>query len=109
MKITVYPYMLRSTRTFVCHLAWRPHIADRLLGRRVLGQVRFDPLAIGDERFSGAFFPCEHAHRRDAVEPDLRQRGEEVVPAHFTLTDIQVLMDSSRCIEDATAPVITAA
>ena len=45
-------------------------------------------------RLAGAFLPGEDAHGRDAVEPHLGQRGEEDVPVHLPLPDVEMLVDA---------------
>ncbi len=40
----------------------------------------------------GPLLPGEHAHRGDPVEAHLGERGEEPVPVHLALPDVQVLV-----------------
>jgi hypothetical protein len=44
----------------------------------------------------GVFFPAEYAHRRDAVEGDLAQRAECLVPVDVAVTDLVVLGSRRR-------------
>ena len=46
-------------------------------------------------RFVGLVLPGEYARGHDPVEPDLSQCAEEIVPRHFALADVQVLMNAS--------------
>jgi hypothetical protein len=55
-----------------------------------------DLFAHESTRLPGAVLPREDAHGHDAVEAELPQGAEELVPVHLSLTDVQVLVDPHR-------------
>jgi hypothetical protein len=44
--------------------------------------------------FVGLVFPSKYARCNHAVESDLRQRPEEIMPWHFALANVSVLVDT---------------
>src|SRR5213076_1971694 len=60
----------------------------------VLGEVPLDLLEVVRRRLAGAFFPGEDADGGDAIELDLGQGGEEDVPVHLSLPDVEMLVDA---------------
>src|ERR1039457_4927488 len=62
----------------------------------VFGQVAADLGEVVAGGLAGSFFPGEDAYGGDAVEAGLGEGGEEDVPVHVALADIEVLVDPGR-------------
>src|SRR3954451_20575423 len=71
-------------------------------------QLGGDPLEHPAVHGVGLLFPAEDADRRDAVEAQLAQGGEEVVPVETPVADLVVLVDAgihARRIDDMPLPL----
>src|SRR5271166_876826 len=78
------------------HDWWRGFASTTRLGLRatpIFVDVALHRLAHVSARLVGALLPGEDAGRHDPVEADLGERGEELVPVHLALADVQVLVD----------------
>src|SRR3954464_11120014 len=71
-------------------------------------QLGGDPLAHPAVHGVGLLFPAENADCSDAVEAQLAQGGEEVVPVDVPVADLVVLVNGSvhaRRIDDVPGPL----
>jgi hypothetical protein len=66
-------------------------MSPRLAGRAA-GELGRHPVEHAAVDGVGVLFPAEHAHRRDAVERDVVQRGECLVPVDVAVADLVVLV-----------------